>query len=457
MARRFLILFAALALAGCFRKCGSRWTPPVASSTAPSVVPVPAIVPRVEIAAGVDVAPAHLDAPAASLKAAPAWASRGYAPQGPWATRKALFQSADSSKRQAGVIDDALVICQALYSGRPDAVPFYEAPDLDIEFDLGAMPHVTTSAPEDTHDAYVAFPLAHLGARDRVSAHLWDRDATTRDDLGVVAGAYGGTLPLVVERGARRVECRVLARAEVEARFVERLHVADAELDRIAPDVAIQPRAWDFGKRARTGTAKNDVADLAALVGWADARVARRVDWLARIGARFDELVAEYVRVEAPKTPATTSWAVHETELAARVLGVECGATKKYEKIDRIRVGLVKTKDLLASGCLLRIEFANVGEQDHTMSLWGMSVGTFVDIGLALGGGGVVAAKLIEVEGPDVRDAQGDRIVPPGKRGTAVLALMGAVDPSGANAARAPKLVNIEWPFASGPILMSVP
>jgi eukaryotic-like serine/threonine-protein kinase len=240
-----------------------------------------------------DEPPSPPGTPETSQKAAPPWPTRTiagdigeYAPQltdGLQAFMAAV-PLADAS------VERALIVCRVHTFGKADTL---SGDDLQVRAVLGATPLVANDGPEDANLAFVSAPLATLKKGDAVHFEVYDRDVFDLQAIENVHATWKGGA-LAARAANATIECRQLAGAPLQRLVSIRAARADASRDKLSR-AELDGRTYDWAwPTADMKAAQKDVADVAGLVGWDDARVHRRV-------AGLDAAIAS---VEAKK-PAT--------------------------------------------------------------------------------------------------------------------------------------------------------
>ena len=216
--------------------------------------------------------------PAASLKARPAWAridptlrgtpTRPYAPQHAQPLDVFLRASPLSGDVQRG-----FVICRAQTFNKADT---FAGDDVHFRAAFGATPEVAVDGPEDGNLAFVSAPLVTLRKGERVQLEVFDRDVLeltplSRQTLTRVDG------PLTALDKGAAVECRELAGDALRAAVTGETAKADAAIATLSRK-QLSGATFDWGwPLLEIAHARNATNDAAALAGWDDARVAKRV------------------------------------------------------------------------------------------------------------------------------------------------------------------------------------
>lgn len=279
--------------------------------------------------------------PASSLKARPSWGRvdllvRGaptlrYAPQ--HAQPLEVFLRASPL---AGDVDRAFVICRAQTFNKADT---FAGDDLHLRATFGATPEVAADGPEDGNLGFVSAPLVTLRKGERINLEVFDRDVfeltllsrstTTRKD---------GPLS-IIDKGAA-VECRELSGAALSGAVTIETAKADAAIATLARrQLSGRTSDWDW-PLVDLSRAHQTTSDAAALVGWDDARVTKRVSAIAASVARLE--AQRPVVFEQLRSGASAQTKVGDVE--ASFAGIACGP-----KVGR------------AGSCAVKIRFKNAG------------------------------------------------------------------------------------------------
>jgi hypothetical protein len=377
--------------------------------------------PREGLPPGDDSPPAVRTTWRESVAAAPPWGFGNVAPQ--WGDFRNLYEKASREKRPAA--DAELVVCNIGYSGNPDGF-FGSAPDLDITLHVGEVGPIALHNPDNTHVAFMSSGPVALRGGERISAHLVDRNTLGSDeDLGVVTASVGRDLPARGKRGAASIECRGLDRDEVAAALKPLLAKADEKLerasDRLVPDAQLE----GLGIERALGDARDAIMAAAALAGWADPRVARRLAWERLLVERFEAKAAPVVKTVAADARAEVSWSDFTgASVALRVEALSCDPEKKkaHAKADKAFGGGA----LERFGCVVVLALENRGKEAFTVLL-GQTFGW-----LAFPPG--KAMKLRALDMPGVRDPFRRREVAAGEKKKLVLVPIDSVPADAAGA-----------------------
>lgn len=277
---------------------------PVAAPTA-SAPPTIADEPDVEdetpaLAADDEPAP-EPGTPSSSLRARPTWGRLEIGVRGTPTVQYAPQHSRplDLFLRSAPLSGDVvrgLVICRAQTWNKADT---FAGDDLHLRATFGGMPEAAADGPEDGNLAFVSAPLVTLKKGDKIALAVFDRDVFELTPLSrTTLTRQDGPLS-TMDQGAA-IECRELSGAALQQAVA---------IDTAAADVAIASlgrrelsgRTYDWGwPLLEIARARRTTGDAAALVGWDDARVKKRVtstdQAVARLEAQrprvFDDLYA---------------------------------------------------------------------------------------------------------------------------------------------------------------------
>lgn len=260
------------------------------------------------LAPGPDGPPAHYTTLAESAAKRPSW----------WALRRAR-DAPDSPSREAleaalapaapGAQRLAFVACVVSYAKGTDVVPLNEGADLYGTLRLGARTHSFSGG-------WFSVPLSSIALGERVSVTANDSDLLFDDALGSVSTTYQGKVPFEAKSGPLSLRCGVLEPARFEPLVASHLRAADLAIEKAIEGLRFDREQWDWGaKLSGLPRAEDAVDEVAALVGFADPRVLRRVDWLERARAHLDRQAIPVV--EALRARATTEVTVGAAELGA--------------------------------------------------------------------------------------------------------------------------------------------
>ena len=225
--------------------------------------------------------------PESSQKAAPQWPGRTiagdigeYAPQ----LSDGLQAFMAATPLADAPVERALIVCRIQSSGKADTL---SGDDLQVRAVLGTTPLVANDGPEDANLAFVSAPLATLKKGDAVHFEVYDRDVFDVHAIEKVRATWKGG-QLAARAPNATIECRQLAGAALQRLVSIRAARADASTAKLA-SVGLDGRTYDWGfPAADLKTARQDVGDVAGLVGWDDARARRRVTALDKALAGID-------------------------------------------------------------------------------------------------------------------------------------------------------------------------
>lgn len=207
-------------------------------------------------------------------------------------------------------------------------------------------------------------PLVSLVGGEAVAVHLRDRDGRQRlEEVGTVRARFAGKLPFTGVEGPNELSCSHLPQAQVEEIVRETLQSADQALSTLAGDVKVHPLGDDLGLVTIRFDCQRNTSNLAALVGWGDPRVQRRVEWCQRMERRQTEETAVYARAAEARAAAVTELRL-QTRTTLLTLGRprrDCtpGIVSKARK----RFDISPFADLSRYPCLLRFPVRNSGPE----------------------------------------------------------------------------------------------
>lgn len=382
-----------------------------------AVVPAKPAAPT--IAPGTDEPPAQPSTSADSELQAPGWAKGGL-DRIDQEEGRALFERAGAGPFEAGTFAGGLVVCKVGVDGWTDGRGLFGSPDLTTHLTLGDNAQTIVRGEEDTQTMVVAQALATLAPGAAIRARVVDRDFFRDRTLATIQGKYRGTLPWVGGRGPATLECRALVGAALDEALVERLAGCDEVLTEVAPKVAFDPEnAMDLGFAASGLVwARNTLRGPARLVGWADPRVSRRVEWYRRIERPFVvEAEAFLTRTLAAAPPASEMVAIVPGEFRGRVQGWACGP-EAIKLVDRAAHSMRRGDAKRVGGCALQLEIEAVGREALVAHTFVTSLRGIAAPRLVLANG-----EMVELEGLALTGATGDsttRTLAPGQRGTLI-------------------------------------
>jgi hypothetical protein len=277
----------------------------------------------------------------------------------------------------AGDVGGGVVVCQVT-AGRP----LNDARFMRISAHLGGLPEVVHQAAAGASTATFSLPGVTLRKGERIALDVATMDGSCR--LGPIAwwipipilncdeatvrketsaATFAGAMPLAMAAAGHKAECRALSRADVEARFLERLATADAWFPKLCGSLRVDgdKRALGWPSPATLPAGLIDTSplhDVAAFVGWADPRVQARLGHAQAIRNDWASALGQWVAAEARKLPdsgsATKLLDAVQLRLAS---GLDCdaGAVGRYRPGDKPPPG--------QRGCVLSLEIENVTAQ----------------------------------------------------------------------------------------------
>lgn len=293
--------------------------------------------PPVRMPDGDDAAPAKPLEPAESAKAAPAGVrGAGYAP--------VLYQTEAAQVFAAtppGPVTDApgLLVCKLETSRRPDggfkALFGTSLPDLDLEAVIAGY-RVDAHGPEDRTVAYLTAPLVKLDRKAPITIHVFDRDELGRDDLDSVPATPRDTVPFEGVAEGHTLTCTHLSGAAFASRVTARIAKTDRELGGVAANISASISEPRLGRQMVESACEEGERSLAAWMGWADARVARRRAWCDAMRARHREVAREVVDRERARASAAATVATSHDRYEARAEKISCDPAKVARELGGI-------------------------------------------------------------------------------------------------------------------------
>lgn len=349
-----------------------------------------------------DAAPTRLGTPDESMAARPWWGLDGYAPQIPRpgdlvftlgaddgprsvdaalrarATSATFWHAAETTPREVGAMAGEMFACgiAVTYSERklapmfvfPIPVPLAEerttAADLRATLGFGAFvapaePRrpsaagdaraIVVDGPEDSNTMLLLAPIVTLSPGDPVSVQLVDRGVFGTDaTFPTLRGRWEGRLPLVLSAPRARAECRRVPRAFVDGELALALGAVDETLLRLDTTTT-----GGFDTHLPSTELAARIRYAAALVGWSDPRVRRRLERAALLARRvLDEIRADVERIARELPPPGAFVDVAPGAFALRIEGFACGDAARAAIADRQTWGRTPT-------CVLRATVEN--------------------------------------------------------------------------------------------------
>ncbi len=231
-----------------------------------------------DVARPTDPPPDLPSTPSGSIAARPHWGPQEtYAPMLAHDESVALFERAAAGPGERLQLEGATLACrlEVTFAERPStASPHDRAAELDLAFGFGANvaatdPHAARGiGSQASRTAFFVVPSVHLREGDAIDVLVNDRDRPLhRDYIDRLGAAYTGTVPLLMTGEHTHLECRELGDALLAEVVRDRLwSVDDALAEWTRAEIEGSPTA-----------AMHGLAGVAALVGWDDPRVVRRI------------------------------------------------------------------------------------------------------------------------------------------------------------------------------------
>jgi len=222
--------------------------------------------------------PTKRGTPQASLAARPAWGkvdidapSVQYAPQH---SRPAEMFAAATPL--LGDLQRGFVVCRAQPYDAAHPWAYY---DLRFRATFGAAPMVVNKGPYEKKEVFVTAPLVDLHTGDAVTFDVFDHEYDGPVPIRKRTVQFAGK-PLVLDDAHAPIECRELSGSSLEKRMSAQLTAADAAVGRL-PARHLAGYAPNWGWPDEVGAAETATSDAAALAGWDDYRVKKRVERIA--------------------------------------------------------------------------------------------------------------------------------------------------------------------------------
>jgi hypothetical protein len=227
-----------------------------------------------------DEPPAQPSTPTASLRARPSWGKLDnvrsgnevlteYAPQ--LDKPNEIFMAA--APLGSNDVERGLLVCRVQTFAKADT---FAGDDLQVRVAFGSTPLMANDGPEDANLGFVSAPLASLKKGNTVRFEVFDRDVWSLQDITRPQVTWNGGALTVLDPGAT-IECRGLSGESLNN--LASVHAAEADqlvsrLQRSKLDGEFAD--WKYPSFAVV-EAQRGVGNVAALVGWDDPRVQRRV------------------------------------------------------------------------------------------------------------------------------------------------------------------------------------
>jgi len=387
----------------------------------------------VSIPPGSDTPPADPSSAAASAKHAP-WPSehQGYAPQR--ADRAKLYDVHAAAPAKARTLEGALLACKVSTRVKGDrrkgsVVSFLlphtrgkvAAPDLLTVLTFGKGPSLTAWGPDNSQSMYITAPAVHLRQGQPVEAKLYDREVVGRERLGVVRGKYPGRVPFEIKRGAHTLSCRQVSPAALTHELSEALAGADRALRAAAASATPHRDRHHWGLSGLSAKTRKELEPAAALLGWGDPRVRRRLRWRAEIVSKAHELPRRWIAELSESLPLSTAGS--PATLKGSGLQVELGQQQCGDKVFRrykrhASVGSRST--LRRSRCVVTLTITHRGEGPLKIDTHMGKLGEYFSLAFVLADGTTVGARTVSMRRQPSKRWK-DQLLQPGQSATLAL------------------------------------
>lgn len=416
-----------LPIVGCCSPCKkSHGTGASSSSSTSATLP-----PWRQLGPGDDTPAARWSSPADSLAAIPPWAGRrSYAPQIASDIARQWYEG--GSREPWPDSEESMAVCRVSYDGTPDqglkGIFNSSAPDLSVTVKLPGKVQLHAAGPEDSHHMMLSVPLLTKPAPAQLELELVDRDGVGWDTLDTVK------VPLPPQGEARNKDshaaCVLVPRDEVETRLPSAVSLTDKALERASETVSAELSSQMLGALSLHSELEKALSPMASLVGWADPRVRRRIDWAGRIVARHRQLCAELAAHEAPSRQRSATLNHQWANWSLEVIGWECsaGVTNRYPP---------RHGDQDPTGCVVALGARHDGERPAGFSTFDRFVS-----GELVHADGEVSPMWAVASTPD----EG---LEPGKAGTLVFAMAAKQSPWELESTRRPLLLILRGGFGT--------
>jgi hypothetical protein len=166
-----------------------------------------------------------------------------------------------------------LIICRVQSYGHADT---FAGDDLQARATFGGTPQVAADGPEDANLAFVSAPLATLKKGDPVLFEVYDRDVFEVQLITRATVPYGGSGLSSSDPGAA-IECRVLSGDALTRTLKKSTEPADGAIAKLGR-AHLDPYSPTWGwPEIEIMQVRRDIGDVAAIVGWDDARTGKRL------------------------------------------------------------------------------------------------------------------------------------------------------------------------------------
>jgi len=378
---------------------------------------------RVSIAQGKDEFPRKPRTPEETLSSVPDFQRpNGYAsPVSNQADLANLVHRATTVRRE-GPTGLGLLVCRAGtqkdVEGTLKTLALVGAADLDFEIHFKDLV-VKQSGPDEAQSAAFTLPLVSLTGGETVSVKLWDRDGASRKPVGDVRAIFGGTLPFFGEKDRNHLVCGHVAQSEVDVFAAAAVQRADAALDALADDLSVDEWGEDLGLGPLNRTCRKSTSEIAALIGWGDSVVDRRVDWCTRMESTLAGPIAAFVRVAETQAAAIST---ASTEIDGRPVSVgravrHCspGAAANVRR----KFGLDSFVTVRSWPCIVRVPVTNNGPSPLRANSLASDVAPIATLTTLSAAGRTKDSGLLGIEGAAIEGH--DQMLAPGASGTLVF------------------------------------
>lgn len=213
--------------------------------------------------------------PRSSMAARPSWsaATDGWAP---------VHSRADDLFASAAVPSGDLVKAFVMCRGRSTA----GLTGINVRAKLGRLPSISEDGPNPGDHAIVTAPLVDLKAGEPVELVVSTREDGGLRELARANVAYAGKLTAFAAEGD--LDCMAMTDDELQDQIAVDAGRADSAIARFGgTKLDAAAIAWGYPSKD-LHIARRNVRDVAALAGWDDPRVTKRVDAYARAVTTLD-------------------------------------------------------------------------------------------------------------------------------------------------------------------------
>ena len=231
-------------------------------------------------------------------------------------------------------IENALLLCHAQVTDQVQWDGFF-GPDLLFELSLGHAPPVRLWGPEDHWRMYVSVPRVTLARGDVIGLRAWDRDVSSKTEIGFVVITFDGTFPIHLKYTKDAidyldVECRTMSEAQAIEGAKPRLRSLDLALDRIRAEPDPHAINWGIDTPAGITWVKGNYGGEtfrypAGFIGWEHPLMQERLARLKGLEEAWAHAKLEALAKLTASLPPVGGWTELTDGAALRVTKLACG------------------------------------------------------------------------------------------------------------------------------------